>query len=290
MKSSALKEDTPSCPLPDRPIPKFIIGVRIRGYDNTGHFDPGDLKLRVGQQVIVETLRGEKLGCIASNKITNYRKDKSETVLKVLRVATAGDLEAEEKKHAFEARAKQFCIEKIEELGLAMNLSRVIQYPELKKIVFYFTAEGRVDFRELVKHLAQNLKSKIELKQVGVRDEAKSITGLGMCGQTLCCSTFLNEFTPVTVRMAKDQGLALNPSKISGVCGRLMCCLQYEHGVYRQLIKNLPKLHSRVETPEGPGKVMKNEILQQNVVVRLDDESIMTYHNDDLKKPSKDSN
>jgi cell fate regulator YaaT (PSP1 superfamily) len=159
--------------------------------------------------------------------------------------------------------------------------------PEANKTIFFFTAEGRVDFRQLIKDLASNLRHRIEMKQVGVRDEARVISGYGVCGESLCCSTFLKEFTPVTIRMAKDQGLALNPSKISGVCGRLMCCLQYEHENYKTMAKGLPKHNTRVETPEGPGKVLKNDILQQKIIVRLDDESIVTYHRDEVKTPAK---
>lgn len=164
-----------------------------------------------------------------------------------------------------------------------MSLSRVVHQPHMNKTIFFFTAEGRVDFRQLIRDLASNLRHRIEMKQVGVRDEAKVIGGFGICGETLCCSSWLPEFTPVTIKMAKTQGLALNPSKISGVCGRLMCCLQYEHENYKEMAKGLPRANSHVQTPDGPGKVLKNEILLQKVVVRLDDESIMTYHKEELK-------
>jgi cell fate regulator YaaT (PSP1 superfamily) len=151
-----------------------------------------------------------------------------------------------------------------------------------KKIVFFFTAEGRVDFRQLIKELVSNLKQRIEMKQMGVRDEARAIKGHGVCGETLCCSTFLKEFTPVTIRMAKDQGLALNPSKISGACGRLMCCLQYEHQTYKELSQSMPKLGENVQTPGGLGKVIQNNIIKQTVLVRLEDESILTYSIEEL--------
>ena len=164
-----------------------------------------------------------------------------------------------------------------------MNLSRVVYQPQMNKTIFFFTAEGRVDFRQLIRDLASNLRHRIEMKQVGVRDEAKAIGGFGICGETLCCSSWLPNFTPVTIKMAKTQGLALNPSKISGVCGRLMCCLQYEYENYKEMGKNLPKANSDIHTPDGPGKVLKNEILEQKVVVRLNDESIMTYHQEEIK-------
>ncbi|MBT7936397.1 MAG: sporulation protein, partial [Nitrospina sp.] len=176
---------------------------------------------------------------------------------------------------------------KIAELKLPMNLSRVVHQPHMNKTIFFFTAEGRVDFRQLIRDLASNLRHRIEMRQVGVRDEAKVIGGYGVCGETLCCSTWLPDFTPVTIKMAKNQGLALNPSKISGVCGRLMCCLQYEHDNYKSLIKNLPRINSPIQTPDGSGRVLKNEILEQRVVVLLEDESIITYHLDELPKPQK---
>jgi len=151
-----------------------------------------------------------------------------------------------------------------------------------KKIVFFFTAEGRVDFRQLIKELVSNLKQRIEMKQMGIRDEASAIKGYGICGETLCCSTFLEEFTPVTIRMAKDQGLALNPSKISGACGRLMCCLQYEHQTYKELSQSMPKLGGNVQTPGGLGKVVQNNIIKQTVLVKLEDESMLTYSIEEL--------
>ena len=171
-----------------------------------------------------------------------------------------------------------------------MNLSRVVHQPHMNKTIFFFTAEGRVDFRQLIRDLASNLRHRIEMKQVGVRDEAKVIGGYGVCGETLCCSTWLPEFTPVTIKMAKNQGMALNPSKTSGVCGRLMCCLQYEHDNYKALIKNLPRINSQIQTPEGPGRVLKHEILEQRIVVLLEDESIMTYHLDELPNSQKPEN
>ena len=173
---------------------------------------------------------------------------------------------------------------KIKEFQLGMNLSRVVHLPQKKKTIFFFTAEGRVDFRQLIKELVSNLKHRIEMKQAGVRDEARAIKGASVCGETLCCATFIEEFTPVTIRMAKDQGLALNPSKISGVCGRLMCCLQYEHQTYKELIKGVPKTGGNIQTPDGPGRVLKNNILKQTIDVRLDDESILTYSMDELKE------
>jgi cell fate regulator YaaT (PSP1 superfamily) len=271
------------CPKEQTPPSKFAIGIRLSGQNTSQQFDPQSFRLRVGEQVVVLTGFGETVGTVASNKILNFNHEKETPLFQVLRMATATDLEWVTKKETFEHKGKLFCLEKIKELGLCMNLSRVVFFEEEKKITFFFTADGRVDFRELVRMLAAFMKSRIEMRQVGVRDEAKAIAGQGICGQDLCCSRFLDNFTPVTIRMAKDQGLALNPSKISGVCGRLMCCLQYEHEVYRELVDTMPKTGSRIETPDGPGRVVKNIILEKQVTVALDDESFMTYDVSELE-------
>ncbi len=279
--SASTQKNTPS---------RFLIGIRVRDKGKSELFDPGQLKLKVGMTVIIESGNNQELGIVASNKVINFSKEGSPNPSRVLRTANENDLQAQERRETLEKQAKSLCKGKIAELKLPMNLSRVVHLPSANKTVFFFTAEGRVDFRQLIKELASNLHHRIEMKQVGVRDEARAIGGNGVCGESLCCSTFLDEFSPVTIRMAKDQGLALNPSKISGVCGRLMCCLQYEHANYKELIRGLPKPGSRIDTPDGPGKVLKNEILEQNIVVRLDDESVMTYPLNELKeylKPKK---
>ncbi len=263
--------------------PKFLIGVRISNQAKSQLYDPKELKLRVGMTVMVNSNQGLKMGLVASNKIINFRKDKNESFYKVLRVANENDFEAENRRLSVEQKAKTLCSEKILELKLPMSMSRVVHQPHMNKTIFFFTAEGRVDFRQLIRDLASNLRHRIEMKQVGVRDEAKVIGGFGICGETLCCSSWLPDFTPVTIKMAKNQGLALNPSKISGVCGRLMCCLQYEHDNYKEMVKGMPRVNSQVQTPDGPGKVLKNEILAQRVMVRLDDESINTYPKEELK-------
>lgn len=264
--------------------PKFLIGVRVLNETTSELFDPGPLSLRVGMDVVVEAGRGTRVGTVASNKIPNFRQAAARNFRRVLRVATENDHQALARKKNLETEARSLCSSKIDELKLPMNLSRVVHVPEANKTIFFFTAEGRVDFRQLIKDLAASLRHRIEMKQVGVRDEARVIAGYGVCGESLCCATFLKDFSPVTIRMAKDQGLALNPSKISGVCGRLMCCLQYEHDNYRKLIKPLPKTGARLDTPDGPGKVINLEILNQRIVVRLNDESIMHYDLDELKE------
>jgi len=278
--SIAVKEN-PQNPSAKQP-PRFVIGVRVLNQIKSELYDPGDLKLKVGMTVMVNTQQGLKMGVVASNKILNFRKNSQES--RVLRTANDNDFQAENRRQTVEEKAKTLCNNKVAELKLEMNLSRVVHQPHMNKTIFFFTAEGRVDFRQLIRDLASNLRHRIEMKQVGVRDEARVIGGYGVCGETLCCSTWLPDFTPVTIKMAKNQGMALNPSKISGVCGRLMCCLQYEHENYKVLVKNLPRVNSHIQTPDGPGRVLKNEILEQRVVVLLEDASILTYPISELPK------
>ena len=276
----ALKEDS-TLPKTNPKIPSFLIGVRIEGSPKSRLHDPGKQNFRVGTQVIVESANGARTGIIASNKIPNIRKVEDK-IPRILRTFNQNDLQAQTRKKQTEQRAKELCQQIINKLKIKMNLSRVNHISQEKKIVFFFTAEGRVDFRQLIKELVSNLKQRIEMKQMGIRDEARAIKGYGVCGETLCCSTFLEEFTPVTIRMAKDQGLALNPSKISGACGRLMCCLQYEHQTYKELSQSMPKLGRNIQTPGGLGKVIQSNILKQTVLVRLEDESILTYSIEEL--------
>ena len=276
----ALKEDS-TLPKKHPKKPSFLIGVRTEGSFKSTLHDPGKQNFRVGTQVIVESANGARTGIIASNKIPNIRKVEDK-IPRILRTFNQNDLQAQTRKKQTEQRAKELCQQIINKLKMKMNLSRVNHISREKKIVFFFTAEGRVDFRQLIKELVSNLKQRIEMKQMGVRDEARAIKGYGVCGETLCCSTFLEEFTPVTIRMAKDQGLALNPSKISGVCGRLMCCLQYEHQTYKELSQSMPKLERNIQTPGGLGKVIQSNILKQTVLVRLEDESILTYSIEEL--------
>ena len=276
----ALREDS-TLPKKHPKKPSFLIGVRTEGSFKSTLHDPGKQNFRVGTQVIVESAKGARTGIIASNKIPNIGKVEDK-IPRILRTFNQNDLQAQTRKKQTEQRAKELCQQIINKLKMKMNLSRVNHVSQEKKIVFFFTAEGRVDFRQLIKELVSNLKQRIEMKQMGVRDEARAIKGYGICGETLCCSTFLGEFTPVTIRMAKDQGLALNPSKISGACGRLMCCLQYEHQTYKELSQSMPKLGRNIQTPRGLGKVIQSNILKQTVLVRLEDESILTYSIEEL--------
>jgi cell fate regulator YaaT (PSP1 superfamily) len=209
-----------------------VVGIRFKSVGKIYYFDPGTFTLPVDTFVIVETARGLELGQV----VLGLRKvPKEEVVLplkKVLRIATPGDLEKEQANQAKEEKAKEICLEKIAEHGLPMKLVEVEYTFDASKVIFYFTAEGRVDFRELVKDLASIFRTRIELRQIGVRDEAKMLGGLGSCGRELCCASFLGDFEPVSIKMAKEQNLSLNPTKISGICGRLMCCLNYESVCY----------------------------------------------------------
>ena len=266
--------------------PPFLIGVRVEGFPKSMLYNPGNHNFRVGTQVIVESDQGPQMGTIASNKIPNIGKVKNK-IQRVLRSFNENDFQAQARKNKQEEHAKEVCQQIIKKLKLEMSLSRVSLILHERKIVFFFTAEGRVDFRGLIKELVSKLKQRIEMRQVGIRDEASVINGHGICGETLCCSTFLEGFSPVTIRMAKDQGIALNPSKISGACGRLMCCLQYEHQTYKELLQSLPKVGSNIQTPGGSAQVLKNNIIEQTIVVRLEDESMLTYSKKELSEQQK---
>lgn len=230
-------------------------------------FDAQDLDLSPGDKVIVETERGRALGTVVT-PLKETSSDQAPPKLKsVLRVATPEDLAMAQLNTEKEQEAVAFCRQRIRQRGLDMKLVRAEYLFDGSKIIFYFTADGRIDFRELVRDLAQHLRTRIEMRQIGVRDEAKLVGGLGVCGRELCCSSYLREFAPVSVKMAKAQGLALNPSKISGQCGRLLCCLAYEYENYNELRKKLPKLGKKITLPGGPAEVISVDVLQQAVTL-----------------------
>ena len=248
-----------------------IIGVRFKSNGKMYYFDPQELTVSIGDGVIVETARGVEYGeCVQGNT-----EVPDQTVVqplkRVIRLATEADCKTLERNKKRADEAFIICKRKIEERGLEMNLVTAECTFDMSKMLFYFTADGRVDFRELVKDLAGIFRTRIELRQIGVRDEAKMIGGLGSCGRELCCSSYLEDFHPVSINMAKDQNLSLNPAKISGVCGRLMCCLKYEHEAYAELQKVTPKQGSVVDTPEGRGKVISTQMLRGTCTVQLDD-------------------
>ena len=256
-----------------------IIGVRFRKVGKIYYFDPEGREIPVDTPVIVETVRGVEYGMTA---ISNRDVEVEIPVKKIIRVATDADTLQEESNRMREEGAVDTCLEKIKQHGLDMHLVDVEITFDLNKIIFYFTAEGRVDFRELVKSLAAIFRMRIELRQIGVRDEAKIISGMGICGRTLCCATFLDEFQPVSIKMAKDQGLSLNPTKISGVCGRLMCCLKYEEETYEYLNRNLPQIGDWVHTADGEGEVLSVNVLRQLAKVavkknKADDPTVAMY-------------
>lgn len=258
---------------------KTIVGVRFRKPGKVYFFNPGYIQLNLKDKVIVETSMGEDIGEVVISK-REIPDDKLTTGLKkVIRLANSKDLKKLEDNKIKEKKAFQTCKEKIQKHKLDMNLVDVEYKFDNSKIIFYFTADGRVDFRELVKDLAAIYKTRIELRQIGVRDEVRKIGGNGVCGRELCCCSFLNNFDIVSIKMAKEQSTSLNPSKISGNCGRLMCCLKYEQEVYEEKIKRLPKVGSIVKTEDGEGTVTSVEVLKEVLRVQLKKDDVTTYKN-----------
>ena len=257
-----------------------IIGVRFKSAGKVYYFDPADLQFSRGDRVIVETARGIECGEVAMDN----RKISDEEVVKplkqVIRAATESDLKRVRDNAAREKQAFEICNEKIAKHKLKMKLVDVEFTFDNNKILFYFTADGRVDFRELVKDLASVFRTRIELRQIGVRDEAKMLGGLGICGREFCCSSFLGEFQPVSIKMAKEQGLSLNPTKISGTCGRLMCCLKYEQDAYEELLHSTPRVGSTVRTKDGRGIVTEVNLLTGMLKVASEkDQAATKYYN-----------
>ena len=254
-----------------------VIGVRFKKAGKIYYFDPLNLKINKGDYVVVETARGIEFGeCVIGIKEIS-ESDIISPLKSVLRIATKEDIEKHFQNKEKEKDAFNICLRKIAEHKLVMKLIDVEYTFDNNKVIFYFTADGRVDFRELVKDLATIFKTRIELRQIGVRDEAKMLGGLGPCGRPMCCSTFLGDFASVSIKMAKEQNLSLNPTKISGICGRLMCCLNYEQSTYEDIRKRLPKVGSLVKTEYGKGYVVDNNIVKESVKVRVrkDEEEVI---------------
>ena len=261
-----------------------VVDIQFRPGQKIYYFDPAGLSCKAGDHVIMDTARGAEFGYCTSG---NHRVTKAEVVAplrQVLRLATPADEKTVKENRAKEEQAFAVCQEKIQEFNLDMQLVSAECAFDGSKILFFFTADERVDFRELVKVLASSFHTRIELRQIGVRDKAKMVGGLGICGRPFCCASFLDDFQPVSIKMAKTQNLSLNPTKISGTCGRLMCCLKYEQDAYEDLLKNSPKLDSLVDTVDGRGTVVELDLLRQRVKVRLDDrpEGMSTYNNADI--------
>lgn len=262
---------------------KNIIGIRFKKLGKIYFFNPKGLKVRKGDKVIVETSQGEEY---AEVLIPNRYVDDDKIVAplkKVLRIATYKDIKRHEECKKIEEEAFKVCQEKIKEHGLNMVLTEVECKFDNSKILFYFTADGRIDFRDLVRDLAAIYKTRIELRQIGVRDEVKRIGGNGVCGRELCCCTFLSDFETVSIKMAKEQNVSLNPSKISGNCGRLMCCLKYENEVYEEKLRHLPNIGAIVKTEDGEGEVDNIEILKERIRVKFKNEEGFTYKKYDAK-------
>ena len=262
-----------------------VISVRFRGGCKNYFFDPKGMQVKMGDQVIVETAQGSEFATCTQG---NHEVEDSAIVsplCAVLRMATETDRRTVEYNKKKESEAFDICEKKIEDHGLEMKLVNVSIGFDGNKILFYFTADERVDFRELVRDLASVFRARIELRQIGVRDEAKMIGGLGICGRPFCCSQFLDGFMPVSIKMAKTQNLSLNPTKISGTCGRLMCCLKYEQNAYEDAAKRMPKVESFVQTPDGPGNVKSIDLLRETMKVSLDSapESLKTYRNCEVR-------
>ena len=265
-----------------------VIGVRFRQAGKIYNFSPADFQVKVGDHVIVETARGIEYGSVVQG-IREVADDKVIMPLKsVIRIATEEDDKKAIENNEKEKKAFKICKEKIAKHGLEMKLIETEYTFDNNKVLFYFTADGRIDFRELVKDLASVFKTRIELRQVGVRDETKMLGGIGICGRPLCCNTYLSEFIPVSIKMAKEQSLSLNPTKISGICGRLMCCLKNEQEAYEELNSNLPDIGEKVKTFDGfKGEVVSVNVLRQKVEVD-DEREIKEYAIDELKfKPKK---
>ena len=261
-----------------------VVDIQFRPGQKVYFFDPAGLQLQAGDHVIIDTARGPEYGVCAAGNHTISQKDVVTPLRSVIRLADRQDERIVEENRAREKRAHEICLQKIEELQLDMQLVSVECAFDGSKILFFFTADERVDFRELVKCLASIFHTRIELRQIGVRDKAKMVGGLGICGRPFCCVSFLDDFQPVSIKMAKTQNLSLNPTKISGTCGRLMCCLKYEQDAYEDLLRTTPKEESFVDTPEGRGTVVEINLLRQQVKVRMEDEpeTVRVFSNGDI--------
>lgn len=246
-----------------------VVGIRFKKAGKIYYFNPNETEVQKGDNVIVETARGIEFGeCVTGPKFIN-EEDVVSPLKSVIRKATNEDETQHKENKTKEKEAFDICVEKIQEHKLVMKLIDVEYTFDNNKVIFYFTADGRVDFRELVKDLATIFRTRIELRQIGVRDESKMVGGLGPCGRPLCCSSFLGDFVPVSIKMAKEQNLSLNPTKISGICGRLMCCLNYEQDTYEDIRKRLPRVGSVVTTPDGRGDVIANSVVKELVKVKI---------------------
>lgn len=265
-----------------------IVAVRLRDTGQNFPYNAGELEVKEGTMVIVEHDRGLDYGQVMSLKADSHHEAEKQPVKKIIRIAKDNDLKQIEDNRAKSKEAFTTCAKKIEEHKLDMKMVQAEYSFDRSKIIFYFTAEGRVDFRELVKDLAKIFKARIELRQIGVRDETRFFGGYGPCGRELCCAKFLKDFEPVTIKMAKEEGLPLNPPKISGICGRLMCCLNYEYETYKMLSRGLPREGERITTADGKGKVISVNVFKRRVTVEMEEGKIVELsYKDQEKEPEK---
>ena len=275
---------TPEVEVDAPPAPVEVVDIQFRQGQKVYYFDPAGLDVKAGDHVIIDTARGPEYGICAGGNHMIAARDVVAPLRSVIRLATAEDERIVARNRAEEKRAYEICLQKIADHGLDMQLVSAEFAFDGSKILFFFTADERVDFRELVKNLASIFHTRIELRQIGVRDKAKMVGGLGICGRPFCCASFLDDFQPVSIKMAKTQNLSLNPTKISGTCGRLMCCLKYEQEAYEDLLRRSPKQDSFVDTPEGRGTITEVDLLRQRVKVRMEDspEIISIFSNEEI--------
>jgi cell fate regulator YaaT (PSP1 superfamily) len=247
-----------------------VVGIRFKRYGKVYQFDSGHFVLNKGDKVMVITSEGPAVGEVCTDRQNRQVQSPQRPLKKVFRLATEEEVDRYERSCAVEDQVFRYCYQRVKERSLAMRLVSVDRRFDGSKVVVYFTADGRIDFRDLVKDLVRKFRTRIEMRQIGVRHQAKMVGGLGTCGRPLCCSTFLTNFDPVTIKMAKEQNISLNPNKISGMCGRLMCCLNYEHDFYEKSKKKLPGNGKRVKTRLGEGKVIRQNVLKETLTVSLD--------------------
>ncbi len=258
-----------------------IVGIQFKSNDKVYDFDSGHFVLKKGDKVMVITAEGPAIGCVCAEPQNRTEKNSKRPLKKIFRLATKEEIGKYERLSIQENDVFCFCLKKIKGRSLPMRLVSVEKRFDGSRIVVYFTADGRVDFRQLVKDLVGEFRTRIEMRQIGVRHQAKMIGALGVCGRPICCSTFLKEFAPVTIKMAKEQNISLNPSKISGMCGRLMCCLTYEHQYYEKIKKKLPKIGKKVRTKDGEGKIVRQNVLKETLTISLES-------GDEVEIPARD--
>jgi cell fate regulator YaaT (PSP1 superfamily) len=247
-----------------------IVGVQFKNQGKVYNFDSGHFVLKKGDSVMVVTVEGPSIGRVCTDPQNKTAVDATQPLKKVFRLATDEEIKSYEESCRLEKDVHDYCYQKIKELSLPMCLACVERRFDGSKLIVYFTADGRVDFRELVKELVKQFHTRVEMRQIGIRHQAKMVGALGTCGRPLCCSGFLDNFAPVTIKMAKEQNLSLNPNKISGMCGRLMCCLAFEHEHYEKLKKNLPKIGKKIKTKKGDGKVLRQNVLTESLTIELE--------------------